>query len=78
VARWLRLDRTLPFVPGVLRDPNDTASLVARGAAARWLAPELFHLFGYRRSRPMADGRVFMRRQPDDVGLRPFPKVRSG
>jgi succinylglutamate desuccinylase len=74
VARWLRLDRTLPFVPGVFRDPNDAASLVARGSAAKWLAPELFHLFGYRRSRATADGRVFMRRQPDDVGLRRLPK----
>jgi succinylglutamate desuccinylase len=76
VARWLRLDRTLPFVPGVFRDPNDAASLVARGSAAKWLAPELFHLFGYRRSRATGDGRVFMRRQPDDVGLRRLPKPR--
>jgi hypothetical protein len=76
VARWLRLDRTLPLLPGVVRDPNDDASLVARGVAARWLAPQLLHLFGYRRSRASADGRVFMRRQPDDVGLRPLPKQR--
>jgi hypothetical protein len=74
VARWLRLDRALPLVPGVVRDPNDAAALVARGVAARWLAPQLFHLFGYRRSRASADGRVSMRRQPDDVGLRPLPK----
>ncbi len=73
-VRRLRLDRTLPLVPGVCRDPHDDATLIARGAAARWLAPDLFHLFGYRRSRPTGNGRLFMRRQPDDVGLRPLPR----
>jgi hypothetical protein len=77
LARRLRLDRTLALVPGVSRVAGDHASLVARGAAARWLSPEVFHLFGYRRTRAMEDGRVFIRRQPDDVALRRPPKARE-
>lgn len=73
VARKLRLDRTLPWLPGVQPDLHEPDAVVARGMAARWLAPNVFHLFGFRRIRPASHGQVFMRRQPDEVGLRAAP-----
>ena len=76
LARKLRLDRALKVLPGVDGDPERTDALVAQGLAAQWLSPNVFHLFGYRRSRSSANGRVFMRRQPDEVGLRPGPSHR--
>lgn len=61
-ARAFRLDRLLPKLPGVLRDPQRPQRLLVDPAVARWLTIQMFHLTGYRRL-PDHKGRfVFTRR----------------
>lgn len=65
VSRWaraVRIDRLLPRLPGVSRDPDRPQRLLVDPAIARWFTVQLFHLSGFRRL-PDHDGRyVFTRR----------------
>ncbi len=61
-ARAARLDRLLPHLPGVSRDPLRPQRLFVDPATARWFTVQLFHLAGFRRL-PDREGRfVFTRR----------------
>ncbi len=48
-VRRLRLDRLLPLLPGVRRDPSHPDRLRASTRIARLYPLEVFHVFGYRR-----------------------------
>lgn len=66
VARWLRalqVDRVLPFLPGVRRDPGDPDTLLADRRVARWFTVEVFHLLGFRKERPRGGLLAFSRRR---------------
>jgi succinylglutamate desuccinylase len=75
---WLRLSRLLRglglewlllLLPGVRRDPNRRRTIRVDRRVARRFAPQLFHLFGYRRCRPEGEFLLFSRRVegPADV-----------
>jgi succinylglutamate desuccinylase len=64
--RRLRLDRVLPWLPGVRRHPTLPETLVVNPRIARWFVLELFHLLGFRRQRPQGNQLVVSRR-PHDV-----------
>ncbi|MCC7535872.1 MAG: succinylglutamate desuccinylase/aspartoacylase family protein [Deltaproteobacteria bacterium] len=51
VARRLRLDRLLPLLPGVRRDPERRDRLDVDTEIARLYPMDVFHLFGYRKVR---------------------------
>lgn len=55
-VRHLKLERILHLMPGVRRHPELPGSFVVDRKVARFVAPELFHLLGYRRRGP-AEGR---------------------
>lgn len=60
--RRLRLDRALPWLPGVRRHPEIAGALLVDRRIARWLVREVFHFLGYRREG--ADGpRLLFRRR---------------
>ena len=61
-ARRLRLDRALPWLPGVRRHPGRPDTLVVDRRVARWYALEIFHLLGYRRVRERGPVLVMSRR----------------
>lgn len=62
-VRRLRLDRMLPLLPGVRRDPVHPDWLRASARIARLYPRDVFHVFGYRRIRE--DGReLLVARQP--------------
>lgn len=62
-VRRLRLDRVLPYLPGVRRDPTHPDRLRANTRIARLYPLDVFHIFGYRRIRE--DGReLVVARQP--------------
>ncbi|MCA9538434.1 MAG: succinylglutamate desuccinylase/aspartoacylase family protein [Myxococcales bacterium] len=79
---WLRLsgrirgdsiDRLLPALPGVHRDPEQPDHFLVDPRIARYRTTEVFHLFGYRRARPHGDLLTFSRRRPDVDRLSPLP-----
>lgn len=65
ILRRISADRWARWLPGVHKDVDRSDAFVVDPAIARWFAPELFHLLGYRKRRP--DGRflVFSRRKHD-------------
>lgn len=66
VSAWLRrlrLDRLVPLLPGVSRDPADPERFLV---GERWMPPQVvnvMHLFGYRRLEPASGRFVFSRRR---------------
>ena len=66
VVRRLRLGKLLRLLPGVSRHPERDDTLIVRARVARFLARELFHLFGYRQCRRQGGVLVFRRRRERD------------
>ena len=66
LVRRLRLERLLPVLPGIRRDPQRPETLIVDPGVARWLATDFFHLLGYRRGTPRA-GKIVVSRRPHDV-----------
>jgi predicted deacylase len=64
--RRLRLERLLPLLPGIRRDPHRPETLIVDPRVARWMATEFFHLLGYRRRRSEG-GKIVVSRRPHDV-----------
>ncbi|MEM7355766.1 MAG: succinylglutamate desuccinylase/aspartoacylase family protein [Acidobacteriota bacterium] len=64
VRRW-RLERFVHWLPGVRKHPEQTGAFIVDQRYARWLAPELFHLLGFRRQ-GTADRVLILRRRHDD------------
>lgn len=60
--RRARIDALVPALPGVHRTRRRPDTLIVNQRVARWLTPEVFHLFGYRRSRVSRGLCVFRRR----------------
>ncbi len=65
-VRHLRIDRLLPLLPGVERDPEHADAFVVDRHTARWLARQLFHLLGYRRLGPRGVRYLTMARRNHD------------
>jgi hypothetical protein len=66
LARRARLERLLPALPGIRRDPRRPNTLIVDPRIARWLAVDLLHLLGYRRRRSEG-GKIVVTRRPDDI-----------
>lgn len=62
VLRTLRVDRLLPHLPGVRRDPVRPTRLYVNPHIARWFTVQLFHLLGFRRLPDRGEQYVFTRR----------------
>jgi succinylglutamate desuccinylase len=62
LLRRLGAERLLPVLPGVRRIPGDRTELLVDPRVARWLAVPVFHLFGYRRKKPVGPYLSFRRR----------------
>jgi len=67
LMRRMRMERALPILPGVRRDPKRADTLIIDPKVARWMALDFFHLLGYRRRRS-EDGKIVVSRRPHDVG----------
>lgn len=59
VVRRLHVERVLHWLPGVRRHPELADSFVVDRKVARFVAPQLFHLLGFRRQGP-GDGRYLV------------------
>jgi succinylglutamate desuccinylase len=73
VLRRARVDRLVPLLPGVRRDPSAPDHFVADPRVARFQVRNVFHLLGYRHVQPAAGGLVFSRRRPGFRGLQELP-----
>lgn len=72
------IDRLLPALPGVSRDPDRADHFLVDPQIARLRATEIFHLFGYRRARSNGELMIFSRRRPDFDRLAPMPAELDG
>jgi hypothetical protein len=61
----LRLEKVLPWLPGIRRHPMLPETLLVNPRIARWFVIELFHLLGFRRQRPEGEHLVVSRRAHD-------------
>lgn len=48
VARKLKINHFLRIIPGVTKDPGNNFTLIVDPKIAKYLAKDIFHLFGYR------------------------------
>jgi succinylglutamate desuccinylase len=74
VSAWMRhrkLDRILPWLPGVNPLPDDQSALVIDTRVARWCVIEICHLLGFRKH-SQEQGRLIVRRR------RQSPEQRNG
>jgi predicted deacylase len=62
LLRQLGLSGLVALLPGVRRDPEDLHRLLVDPRVARYLVVQVFHLFGYRRLRPVGGKLAFSRR----------------
>jgi predicted deacylase len=69
LLRRLHVDKILPLLPGVTRDPSHGGTLLVNGRVVRWFALEMFHLLGYRKRRQMGDVLVVARRREGGRGI---------
>ena len=54
ISEWmrrLRLDKILPLLPGITKNPEAENELIINQKIARWYVVEIFHLLGYRKKR---------------------------
>ncbi len=73
--RRARLDRLVPWLPGIHRHPQHADYFVADPKVARSRVVEVFHLFGYRHMRFLDEQLVFSRRAPNANGLQQLPRA---
>jgi hypothetical protein len=69
VSAWMRkrkLEKFLPWLPGIHRHPERSETFVVNPAIARWCVIEFFHLLGFRRQRE-EEGKLVVSRRPHDV-----------
>jgi hypothetical protein len=66
----LRLDRLAPWLPGVRRHETEADVMLADPRIARWVAPKVFHILGFRTFPPQDGHLVFKRRPEASPGIR--------
>lgn len=68
VLRGVGVQRVIHILPGVVRDPNDAATLIINTRVARLFPLQIFHLLGFRRRRWAGNKLVVSRRKHDTTG----------
>jgi len=62
VARKLKINHFLRLIPGVRQEPGNNFTLIVNPKIARFMAKEIFHLFGYRQQIYKDDKLHFIKR----------------
>ncbi len=87
LSEWLRrlkVEKLLPFLPGISQNPSAPFELQVNPTIARWHMLEIFHLLGYRRARIEGRRLIFMKRRYDihgpekDQGRKPALSLSKG
>ena len=68
ILRRLGVQRIIHILPGVRRDPDDSATLIIDTRIARLFPLQIFHLLGFRRRRWVDNKLVVSRRRHDTSG----------
>ncbi|MEP6947376.1 MAG: succinylglutamate desuccinylase/aspartoacylase family protein [Acidobacteriota bacterium] len=63
--RRTKVQRLMPFLPGVAADPDDPDTLIVDTRIARYFPLQIFHLLGYRKLRWTASDLLVTRRKHD-------------
>lgn len=74
IIRRSGLSAALALLPGVRRDPADPDTLLVNRKIARFLAVQVFHLFGYRKLRSRDKHLAFSRRTAAREAFRAVPR----
>ncbi len=62
LARTAKLHHFLRLLPGIKQDPTNQYTLIVNPKTARFLATELFHIFGYRKKVRKGEKMHFIKR----------------
>jgi len=68
ISEWMRrsrLDKILPLLPGITRNPEATNEFIINQRIARWYVVEIFHLLGYRKKRVEGERLIVTKREYD-------------
>ena len=65
VLRKSNVQRLIPALPGVMRDPDDADSLIVNTRVARLFPVQIFHLLGFRKRRFRKHKLIVSRRRFD-------------
>jgi hypothetical protein len=66
VLRRIRLEKILPYLPGIRKHPSTANTLVVNTRIARWYVVEFFHLLGYRRE-TKENGKLIVSKRKWDI-----------
>lgn len=66
VLRKMRLEKILPYLPGIRRHPVTDNTLIVNTKIARWYVLEFFHLLGYRRE-TRQNGKLIVTKRKWDI-----------
>lgn len=66
VLRKIRLEKILPYLPGIRKHPSNANTLVVNTRIARWYVVEFFHLLGYRRE-TKENGKLIVSKRKWDI-----------
>ncbi|MGA9269876.1 MAG: aspartoacylase, partial [Lutimonas sp.] len=69
VARTWKVNHFLRLIPGVKQDPDNEFILLVDPKIARFLAKDIFHLFGYRQQILKDDKMHFIKRDRKQVQM---------
>ena len=66
MLRKMRLEKILPYLPGIQKHPSTANTLVVNTRIARWYVVEFFHLLGYRRE-AKENGKLIVTKRKWDI-----------
>lgn len=66
VMRKMRLEKILPYLPGIQKHPLTENTLIVNTKIARWYVLEIFHLLGYRR-KTTENGKLIVTKRKWDI-----------
>lgn len=65
--RKRRIDRILPYLPGIKKDSENANTLIVNTKIARWFVVELFHLLGFRKEMRVNGKLIVTKRKYDTI-----------
>lgn len=65
--RRMRVDKVLPYLPGIKKHPETENTLIVNTKIARWLVIELFHLLGFRKEMRLNGKLIVTKRKYDTI-----------
>ena len=67
ILRRMRIDKLLPYFPGINKHPETENTLIINTKIARWFVIEFFHLLGFRKELRLNGKLIVTKRRYDTI-----------